>query len=344
MQNTAVIAPPAKGTAPTAHVNTDPDNPFTCHPCTRQVFGPSAPSSSLGPDESKQLDGSAADIDFRHTWWSDDRRRIRSALESIFPRSKRLDRFRSCGDAAWVYQSIKNPDRVKVCSDSCRDRWCRACQRDRSRIIAANLRNRLADLEVKLVTLTLRHRDQPLRHQIDRLIESFRTLRRKPLWKDAIEGGVGFIEVKYKPQTDRWHPHLHVLCTGRWVHQGDLASTWHQITGDSFNVDIRLVRDLDRVAYYVVKYASKPIATVLYRHPRRLRDAIVALQGRHLCMTFGTFRGWKLTEQGDGDDWVMLGTLAGFQERARGGDPDAIYVLEALRGAQQSKPHHSVPP
>lgn len=293
-----------------------------------------APSSSLGPDESNQLRGSAADIEFRHTWWRADRDRIRSALQSIFPGSKRLSRFRACGDAAWVYRSISNPDRFKVCSDSCRDRWCRACQRDRSRIIAANLRRRLEGIEVKLVTLTLRHRDQPLRAQVDRLIESFRTLRRNRLWKGTIDGGVGFIEVKYQADTDRWHPHLHVLCTGGYVHQADLANTWHAITGDSFNVDIRLVRDLDRVAYYVVKYASKPIATVLYRHPRRLREAILSLQGRHLCMTFGTFRGWRLTKQGDGDDWVMLGTLETFQQRARDGDPDALEVLRCLRTAQ----------
>jgi hypothetical protein len=202
----------------------------------------------------------------------------------------------------------------------------------------------LEGLEVKLVTLTLRHRDQPLRHQVDRLIESFRTLRKRPLWRDAIEGGVGFLEVKYKPETDRWHPHLHILCTGAWIYQPDLASTWHAITGDSFEVDIRLCKDLSRVACYVVKYASKPIDAVLYKHARRLREAILALQGRHMCMTFGTFRGWKLTKQGDGDDWQMLGTLEGFRERAQAGDWEALAVLDGLRLAQQTNSPRGRPP
>ena len=257
-----------------------------------------------------------------------------SVLKSVFRETKRLSRFLSCGDAAWVYRSASQPAKVKVCSDTCRDRWCRACQRDRSRIIASNLRRRLEGLEVKMITLTLKHRDQALRHQVDRLIEHFRTLRRNPLWKKAIEGGVAFIEVKYNPATDLWHPHVHILCTGTWIKQSDLADTWYAITGDSFNVDIRLVRDLDRVAYYVVKYASKPIATVLYRHPRRLREAIIALQGRHLCMTFGTFRGWKLTHTGDADDWVLLGTLESFIRRAHDGDCEAIAVDDTLTQAR----------
>ncbi len=305
---------------------------------------PPFPSSSLGPDETNPLRGSQADIAFRHSWWHQDRARIDSALQSIFPQSLRLDRFRTCGDAAWVYRSQSNPDHFKVCSDSCRDRWCRACQRDRSRIIAANLRQHLADLDVKMVTLTLRHRDQPLRFQVDRLLDAFRTLRKKPLWKDAIDGGVAFVEVKYNPDTDRWHPHLHILCTGAWIHQADLSSTWHAITGDSFNVDIRLVRDLDRVAYYVVKYASKPMNTVLYRNPRRLREAVDALQGRHLCLTFGSFRGWKLTEQADSDDWVLVGTLEAFRIRAFERDPDAMRVLDSLRAGQTTALHGGKPP
>lgn len=339
-----LLDPPAIAPPVATQADHAADSAFNAHPCTGQPFGPSAPSSSLDPDESNAHSDPPSDIEFRHTWWRDDRLRIDSALQSIFPGSKRLSRFRSCGDAAWVYRSVADPRRVKVCCDTCRNRWCRACQRDRSRIIAGNLRKRLAEFEVKLVTLTLRHRDQPLRHQVDRLLESFRTLRRKPLWKDAIDGGVAFVEVKYQVPTDRWHPHLHILCTGLWIRQADLANTWHAITGDSFTVDIRPVRDLDRVVYYVAKYASKPIDTVLYRHPRRLREAVVALEGRHLCMTFGTFRGWRLTKQTDGDEWVLLGTLESFQRRALEGDDDAIAVLGSLQAAQDPTPAKDKPP
>lgn len=305
---------------------------------------PSSSLPSLDPDESNHRIGFQSDIAFRHSWWSKDRTRILRALKTVFPDSKRVLRYRSCGDAAWVFRSNADPSKLKVCSDACRDRWCRACQRDRSRIIAANLRDRLKDASIKLVTLTLQHRFQSLRPQVDRLLESFRTLRKKPLWQDSIQGGVAFVEVTYNPETNRWHPHLHILCVGSWLSQRTLAATWDQITGGSFIVDVRQVTDVGEVAAYVVKYATKPMNTVLYRHPAKLVEAMRALQGRHLCLTFGTFRGWKLTEQPDGGDWTQIGTLESFQRRARDGDWDAIAVLDALRPADPSEKHGGRPP
>lgn len=302
------------------------------------------PVPSLDPDESNPRNGSQSDIAFRHSWWSNDRRRIFSALQTVFPDSKRLLRFRCCGDAAWVFRSNADPSRLKVCCDSCRDRWCRACQRDRSRIIAANLRERLKDASVKLVTLTLRHRFQPLRSQVDRLLESFRTLRKKPLWTDSIEGGVAFVEVTYNPETNRWHPHLHILCVGTWLSQSTLSATWDQITGGSFMVDVRRVRDIDQVAAYVVKYATKPMNAELYRHPAKLVEAMRALQSRHLCMTFGSFRGWRLTNSGDGDEWTQIGTLESFRRLAYEGDWEAIAVLDALRPADAGVKRRGRPP
>lgn len=302
------------------------------------------PVPSLDPDETNQQSGSESDIAFRHSWWAADRERILSALKTVFPDSKRVLRYRCCGDAAWVFRSVADPSKLKVCCDSCRDRWCRACQRDRSRIIAGNLRERLIGASVKLVTLTLKHRFQPLRSQVDRLLEAFRTLRKKPLWADSIEGGVAFIEVTYNAETNRWHPHLHVLCVGTWLSQSTLSSTWDQITGGSFVVDVRRVKDLDQVAAYVVKYATKPMNAVLYRHPAKLIEAIRALQGRHLCLTFGTFRGWKLTDSGDDGDWTQIGTLESFHQRARDGDCEAQAVLDALTPAESSASRRTVPP
>lgn len=303
-----------------------------------------SPLPSLDPDESNRSSASQSDIAFRHSWWAKDRIRILTALQTVFPDSKRVLRYRSCGDAAWVFRSNTDPSKLKVCCDSCRDRWCRACQRDRSRIIAANLRDRLKDASVKLVTLTLKHRFQPLRSQVDRLLESFRTLRKKPFWADSITGGVAFVEVTYNVETNRWHPHLHVLCVGAWLSQATLSATWDHITGGSFVVDVRRVHDVSQVAAYVVKYATKPMNAVLYRHPAKLVEAVRALQGRHLCLTFGTFRGWQLTESGDGDDWTQIGTLESFQRSARNGDWEAVAVLDALRPRDHAEKHGGRPP
>ncbi len=299
-----------------------------------------SPLPSLDSDETNPASASQRDIDFRHSWWAQDRERICSALHAIFPASKRVGRFRSCGEAAWVYASSSKPGTFKICSDSCRDRWCRSCQRDRSRIIAGNLRKRLEGTKFRLVTLTLRHNNQALRSQLDRLLECFRTLRNKPFWKQSTRGGVAFVELQYNAETDRWHPHLHVICTGDYMSQEVLSAVWYQVTGDSYIVDIRAVGDVSKLAYYVTKYATKPFTTNLYRHRRRLLEAIRSLQGRHLAITFGEFRGWKLTESPDDGDWVCVATLDRIRQRAADGDADAVFILSKV----QTNPEHQRSP
>lgn len=288
------------------------------------------PLPQLDPGETKSASNVDSDVAFRHAWWAADRRRVTSVLESIFPDSLRLARFRECGDAAWVFRCTGDPVRYKVCSETCRDRWCRPCQRDRARIIVGNLRSHLKGETTRMVTLTLRHRSQSLRPMIDRLLQAFRTLRARRFWNDSITGGVAFIEIKWNPDTRQWHPHVHAICSGSYLCLKTLKDVWYSITGDSFVCDVRLIRDLDELAKYVVKYATKPLDTALYRDPRRLHEAIHALQGRHLALTFGTYRGWRLTAPGDGDDWVMVASLASLRRSGANGDVAAQSIIDSL--------------
>ena len=206
------------------------------------------------------------------------------------------------------------------------------------------MKERLGTESVLMVTLTLRHRSQPLRHQVDRLLTAFRTLRARRMWRDTISGGVGFVEVKWSPDRDDWHPHVHALCIGSYLANATLREHWRQITGDSFVVDVRQIRSLEEVARYVVKYATKPLDLALYRNERRLHEAILALQGRHLAMTFGVCRGWKLTATGDEGDWEPIGTLHSLRERGLLGDPEAQFVLDALNRAKSIDVEPDIPP
>ena len=289
-----------------------------------------AHSSSLDPDESSQQNDLDPDVTFRHSWWAHDRIRLAAAFRTVFGSCPRTVRFATCGEAAWVYRTAERPYRYKVVADYCRDRWCRACQRDRSRKIAGNLRTRLDGLEVRLITLTIRSRTQTLRDLVDRLYESFRTLRRQRFWRDAVTGGVAFLEIKYNAGTNRWHPHLHIIATGDYLSQRRLATLWRRITGDSHIVDVRLVRDPDRVVNYVVGYATKTMDHVIYRHPSRLREAIISMQGRRTATTFGCFRGWRLTKDCDPADWVSMGSLVQIRAAAGRGDAAAAVVLLTL--------------
>lgn len=291
---------------------------------------PLDPSSTLDPVETSPQIESSTDVTFRHSWWSSDRHRVFQALGRAFGSCNRLNRFASCGDAAWIYRTTSTPSRYKVIADHCRDRWCRACQRDRSRKLVANVKPLLNSPNLKLITLTLKSDHQSLRSLIDRLFESFRTLRRTRIWRDNCIGGISFLEVKRNTDPDRWHPHLHIIADTNFIPKRLLSSLWRGITGDSFIVDIKVIRDTDKAAAYVAKYATKPLDTAIYRQRRYLLEAIVAMKGRRMVCTFGTFRGNRLADNTDENDWVACGTLSSIRRRADLGDPDAMAIMAEL--------------
>jgi hypothetical protein len=75
-------------------------------------------------------------------------------------------------------------------------------------------------------------------------------------------------------------------------HQPDareLASEWHNITGDSFIVDVRPIDQEDPVSgfievfKYAVKFSDQPPADTVH--------AFLALRGRRLLASAGCFRG-----------------------------------------------------
>ena len=327
----------------------DPSSSSTRRPApgaSVRLAGQSAPVPlpQLDPEETKSDPPPSGDIAFRHSWWAADRTRVELALGSIFPDSLRLDRFRSCGDAAWVFRHAADAGRYKICSETCRDRWCRPCQRDRARIIVGNLRSRLTGQTTRLITLTLRHKSQSLRPMVDRLLQAFRTLRARKIWTDSVNGGVAFIEIKWTAGTSQWHPHVHAICSGSYLYAKALRAAWYAITGDSFVCDIRLITNVDDLAKYVVKYATKPLDTGLYRDSRRLHEAINALRGRHLALTFGEFRGWKLTAPGDGDEWVMVASLSSVRRDAANGDEISTAIIEALCVGETGDTETKTPP
>ena len=277
-------------------------------------------------DGPKALDQMAPtlDIRFRHSGWAPLRKRIWIVMKEVFPEGKRVERFASCGSNAWVYQDVNQPTEFKVVSDTCRDRWCLPCGQARARSIAANITERMSRDRFRFITLTLKSTDQTLEHLLDKLATSFQKLRQVNPWKKLCKGGVAFTEVKHHDDPDRWNVHLHVVVEGAYVPKHDLMKVWHRITGDSYMIDIKLIRHASEVAQYVAKYASKPLDKTVTCDTDALRTAIVALHGRRLISTFGTWRGLDLTEHNDGREWVPYAHLGTVKRNAE--DPDHFHA------------------
>jgi hypothetical protein len=130
----------------------------------------------------------------------------------------------------------------------------------------------------------------------------------------------------------QWHPHLHIVTEGTYIEQKALSRAWHEVTGDSSIVDIRRVADSGDVSRYVCKYVTKPADATIFPVPDRLDEFICAIGGRRLCLTFGTWRGFKLdADPQDVATWVTIGSVETLRNDAAAGDPNAIRYLEAAQ-------------
>lgn len=265
---------------------------------------------------------------FRHSGWAADRIRIFEALQRLHKGSRVLERFAHCGAQTSIEQSKSG---YRLACDHCRNRCCVPCGRARAAIIRQNLMLLLVGLQVRFVTLTLRHSHTPLSDQLDRLYRSFNVFRRRRFWTSHVSAGAAFVEVKVSDRDGLWHPHLHILVVGDFMDAKRLSQEWLAVTGDSSRTDISLVKQHDKVGGYVTKYVSKPLDPSVFLQPDTLDEAITALAGRRLCLTFGAWRGKPLSEvPDDGTEWHSLGSTATLAYDVRSGDVEAHAVLSRV--------------
>lgn len=270
------------------------------------------------------------EAEIRHTGWRANRRRVWDSLIRTRQAPNRRHRFANCGSASWVQYSPSR-DRHRISCNTCKDRWCVPCQRQR----AAVVRHQLGKLRghLRLITLTLRHGTTTLKQQIDRLYASFRELRRLKLWKEACPSGIAILEVKLS-KAGRWHPHLHCVVSGSWIAQRDLSQAWLGVTGDSSIVDVRAVKGPAELGSYVTKYLTKAVDQSVYHNPDKLDEAVVTLKGRRQILPWGQAREWIKEDAEDQDDlpndWIALCPLDRLIEDAQAGHGWAAALLTQL--------------
>lgn len=268
---------------------------------------------------------------FRHSGWQPDRRRIREALERSDAAQSRLDAWDGCGRDAWVLRSKDDRNRLKVASSTCKDRFCVPCANTRSAAIGNRIRDRIPHTGISFLTVTLADSELTLAEGLDKLIASFRTLRQWKRWKQCVDGGVAFIEIKWNDENNRWHPHLHAIMQAGYLPKAEIVDEWKRITKTAFIVDIKRPKNVETVIRYCTKYATKSLDQSFVANPDRLDEAITALKGRHLATTFGAWRDWVLTDDDEHEQWQPIDTLESLLRREARGDPDAIEIMETLR-------------
>lgn len=300
---------------------------------------PYAPTSLESPESNHQYDVARTaprDLNpspcenFRHSGWQHDRQRVADALHRTEqPFNQQYD-FRTCGLYAYVLQAIDDPAKYRVAGSCCHNRFCKPCGTERSHAMSQNIVAHLDGKPARFITLTLRSTTESLACLLDKLQDSFQRLRRRAIWRKRVKGGVAMIELKWNDQLERWNVHLHCIVTGLYIKQSLLSKAWKAITVDSLIVDIRFIKDGPAIARYVTKYASKPLSHTVIAEPDRLDEAILALKGRRLATTFGTWRGLLLTPKPDPEAWINLGSLASMIRQAESGEPIAVAICQSL--------------
>jgi hypothetical protein len=264
---------------------------------------------------------------FRHSGWAERRSRLFESLKRTGTRHRRLESFADCGSCSTCEQTR---DEVRVRGSSCHHALCEPCRQERAAKIRSSLHALCLGRTVRFLTLTLRHSPTPLSDQIDRLYQSFGTLRRRKSWTSNCVGGAAFLEVKLSAKDGRWHPHLHILLEGQWWDAREISREWHAVTGDSSIIDITRPRVIEDVCRYAVGYCTKTVDASIWLIPDKLDECVCALRGRRMCLTFGTWRGTPL-EPDETDDrvWITLGRLEDVLRRAADGVEACVRWVEA---------------
>lgn len=284
---------------------------------------------------------------FIHSGWAPVRSRVREAMIATARPVSRVERFDQCGSDAYVWVNKENPEDVTLTRNWCGDRLCTPCANARSFKIAQRVITLVGDRRIKLLTLTIMGKDEPLRPLVDRLYRHFRQLRDSDFWSENVLGGCAFLEIKWSDKAQRWHPHLHILLESNYLEQGFLTKLWHAISRDSYIVDIRAVHGNSTVTGYVTKYASKPLNPSFSNSPDLLQEAMLALAGRRLCLTFGSWYGTRLTNAEDEElydeaevlqCWSCIGSLRSVLSDAAIGDSKATRLIQLLTNRQRARP------
>lgn len=274
---------------------------------------------------------------FRHAGWLIERLRVRTALLTANVPASRYDRFCDCGSDCVVEYS-PSQKRHRTRANYCGDRWCLPCARARAVKVRAKLDKLLDGQRPLLITLTVRNKPGALTDRLDHLLSSFRRLRQQKIWKSAVDAGAAFVEIKKGAGSGEWHPHLHVIATGRFIDAKRLSEAWERATGDSYRISIERARDPEAGGTYAAKYATKGWTSEVTRDLDSCVECILALRGRRLCITFGAWVGANVEDESEvATDWRRVGRLDHVYERFLAGEAWAAGVMLSLNNGCEER-------
>ena len=282
---------------------------------------------------------------FRHHNWQAQRDQVRKALVLTHANEFQLNRFDECGSQCVVEWS-DSEDRYRMRANYCHCRHCAPCAKSKGTLLSKNLQAKLeagpADgNRFRFITLTLKHTpDDNFRPLLNKLMNCYQQLRKTEVWKKQTDGGCVVLETKWS-KGGGWHPHVHIIQEGGIIEIDWLKSMWSKITGGSFKADIRELKSVKDVCYYVAKYCGKGVNAEMWADTEAAAEYIIGMKGVRFCATFGKWRGLALLKPDrahEAKDWRAVGLLTQIASRARAGSEVDIQLLLTLDEALTYNP------
>jgi Replication protein len=223
-----------------------------------------------------------------------------------------------------------------LCVPKCRSKVCPLCQRTRALKMSRRVAEILESMNApRMITLTIVSCDRPLRERLRHLAESFRRLRQQDRWSECVAGGLYIVEVTRNHKTGQWHPHIHLIVTGRFYPHAQLKAGWKQATGDSEIVHLNAVHDRFQASRYLSKYVAKS-ADFEHWPTAAVFDFVTQTRGVRMCGTFGCLRNVPLIADEDPpaergyNELCTVQTLRHWAQAGRSEATEAVELLQRL--------------
>ncbi len=246
----------------------------------------------------------------------------------------KLEKFKTCRTKVWFEQNAKTGE-MRWRSNSCRLRWCPRCGEVKKNLVSCNCERYFNRQPViRFITITQLHYGTSLEEQIALAKKNLHRLRRTKEWKTYVDGTVWFMQTKWSHRSQGWHVHYHILFVGLYWPQKRISAKWHKITGDSYIVDIRQVRDekFRSVLGDIARYAGLP-ANLLEVPAEHRSEVVHATEGIKMCGATGVCRKRVALCQPkikpDDSPWRPMGSWEAVQHCAMAGDKNAQEIFVA---------------
>ncbi len=155
----------------------------------------------------------------------------------------------------------------------------------------------------RLCFLTLTNKNTPtLEAGLSKVKKDFAQFKRTKAFKKHIKGYFGGFDYTFNPKTNDFHVHLHlIVLRGSFWEQSQISDAWREVTGDSFIVDIREVKNIHKGVKELCKYVVKPV-DLLKMPDEKFKEVVEMKKGTRMFISGGCFYNVKLDADGEPDD------------------------------------------